>query len=135
MKRAALSDWVTNLRMVTMDEVSQRVAIEKVYAMTSGGSSAQTTVTEFYRSAPPATRAQTETVHASISSLLPTSDKTWEVEWTDVTRDLRGNTVREQRWKGVFTFVLRSGPSTDEKLSRLNPIGLFVTHANWTPIV
>jgi type IV secretion system protein VirB5 len=135
MKRFALSDWVTYLRTVTSDEVSARWAIEKVYAMISSGSSAQTVVSDFYRSDPPQVRAQRENVHIEINSILPTSDKTYEVKWLEITRDVGGRVVSEQRWEGIFTFIIRGSPPADERLARLNPIGLFMTSASWSRIL
>ena len=135
MKRFALSDWVTYLRTVTSDVFSEHWAIEKVYAMISSGSSAQTIVSDFYRGDPPEKRAQRENVHIEINSILPTSDKTYEVEWLETTRDLGGRTISQQRWKGIFTFVITSNPPPDERLARLNPIGLFITSASWSKVL
>ena len=39
---------------------------------------------------------------------LPISEKTYQVEWVEVTRDLQGKVLLEQRWKGAFTFVVSS---------------------------
>jgi type IV secretion system protein VirB5 len=139
MKRAALSDWVSNLRMVTSDGMSQRRAIEKVYAMISSGSPAQTFVSDFYRGNPPQSRAQSEMVHVQVNTVLSTSkdtDKdTYQVEWMETTRDLQGKVLFEQRWKGAFTFVISPSPPHDERLVRLNPIGLYITQASWSRVL
>jgi type IV secretion system protein VirB5 len=135
MKRSTLSEWVTNLRMVTPDGVSQRWAVEKVYSMISNGSPAQSFVSDFYRGEPPQDRAQTQTVHIEVSIVLPTSEKTSEVEWLETTRDLQGKVLAQQRWKGAFTFVVSASPPNDERLSRLNPIGLYITQANWSKVL
>jgi type IV secretion system protein TrbF len=135
MKRSALSDWVTYLRTVTSDQISQRWAIEKVYAMMSSGSSAQTVVSDFYRNDPPQQRAQRENVHLEVNSILPTSDKTYEVEWLETTRDLGGRITSQQRLKGIFTFVISSNPPPDERLARLNPIGLYINNASWSKVL
>jgi type IV secretory pathway TrbF-like protein len=135
MKRAALSEWVSNLRMVSSDGMSQRWAIEKVYAMISSGSSAQTFVSDFYRGEPPQTRAQSQTVHVEVNTVLPTSEKTYQVEWIETSRDLQGKVLSQQRWKGAFSFVVSSSPPNDERLSRLNPIGLYITQAGWSKVL
>lgn len=135
MKRSTLSEWVTNLRMVTPDGVSQRWAVEKVYSMISSGSPAQNFVSDFYRGEPPQDRAQTQTVHIEVNTVLPTSKETYEVEWLEVTRDLQGKVLAQQRWKGAFTFVVSASPPSDERLSRLNPMGLFITQASWSKVL
>ncbi|MGD1094941.1 MAG: type IV secretion system protein [Bryobacteraceae bacterium] len=135
MKRSALSDWVTNVRLVTPDGISQRAAIDKVYSMISSGSSAQTFVSDFYRGAPPQTRAQSQTVHVEVNSVLPTSGETYLIEWIEVTRDLQGKVLFEQRYKGAFSFVVSSSSPNDERLLRLNPIGLYITQASWSKVL
>lgn len=135
MKRSTLSEWVTNLRMVTPDGVSQRRAVEKVYSMISSGSPAQSFVSDFYRGEPPQNRAQSQTVHVEVNTVLPTSDKTYEVEWLEITRDLQGKVLAQQRWKGAFTFVVSTSPPNDERLLRLNPIGLYMTQASWSKVL
>jgi type IV secretory pathway TrbF-like protein len=135
MKRSALSEWVSNMRLVTPDGGSQRGAIEKVYAMISSGSSAQSMISDFYRGEPPQTRALNQTVHVEVNSVLPTSEKTYEVEWVEITRDLQGKMLYQQRWKGAFSYVVSASPPSDERLSRLNPIGLYITEARWSKVL
>ena len=135
MKRSALSEWVTNLRMVTSDGISQRASVEKVYDMISSGSPAEAMVSDFYRAAPPQTRAQSQTVHAEVSSVLTISEHTYQVEWVEVTRDLQGRVLLEQPWKGAFTFVISSAPRTDERAARFNPLGLYVTQTSWSKVL
>jgi type IV secretion system protein TrbF len=135
MKRSTLSEWVTNLRLVTPDGVSQRWAVEKVYSMISSGSPAQNFISDFYRSDPPQTRAQSVTVHINVNTVLPTSKETYEVEWLETTRDLQGKVLAQDRWKGAFSFVVSASPPNDERLSRLNPIGLYVTQASWSKVL
>src|SRR5579859_717526 len=80
-KRATLYTWLENLRLVTSDGVAQRKAIDRVYAYVASGSQAQAFISDFYRSDPPQKRAQTETVSIEVQSVLPTSDRTFEIEW------------------------------------------------------
>ena len=53
LKRAALFQWMSDLRTVTTDGVAQRKAIDRVYSMIASGSPAQVEIGEFYRSDPP----------------------------------------------------------------------------------
>ena len=103
--------------------------------MISSGSPAQTVVSDFYRGNLPQTRAQSQTVHVDVNSVLPTSGMTYEVEWLEVTRDLQGKVLFEQHWKGAFTFVVSPSPRDDERSSRLNPMGLYITQASWSKVL
>jgi type IV secretion system protein TrbF len=132
-KRAALFGWLENLRMVTTDGVAQRKAIDRVYAQIASASPAQTFVTEFYRANQPFTRAQTETVAVEVRSVLATSDRTYEVEWDEITRDLYGAIKSREQWKGSFTIALN--PPRDEGIIRINPLGLYIVNASWTKVL
>jgi len=133
LKRASILSWVENLRTVTSDTVTQRKMIDHVYIQIANGSHAQAFVSDFYRGNPPQKRAETETVAVEVSSVLPTSDRTYEVEWKETTRDLYGTVKSTDRWKGSFTIAL--DPPTDERLARVNPLGIYVIQASWAKIL
>jgi type IV secretion system protein VirB5 len=133
LKRATVLSWVEDLRTVTIDGIAQRRNIDRVYAHIANGSQAQPFVTEFYRNDPPQKRALTETTSIDVKSVLPTSDRTVEVEWVETTRDLYGTVKAEERWKGSFTIAV--SPPSDERLARVNPLGVYVTNASWTRVL
>jgi type IV secretion system protein VirB5 len=133
LRRAALFAWLENLRLVTVDAVAQRKAIDRVYAYVANGSQAQAAISEYYRAGPPHKRAATETVGVDIKSVLPTSEKTYEVDWIETTRDLYGKVKSQDRWKGSFTIAVN--PPNDERLVRVNPLGVYVTNAHWTKVL
>ena len=133
LRRAVIFTWIENLRLVTTDGIAQRKAIDRVYAEIASGTAAQTFISDFYRSAPPASRAQTETVSVEVTSVLPTSDRTYEVEWIETTRDLYGAVKAADHWKGSFSVVIN--PPTDERLARVNPVGLYITNASWAKVL
>ncbi len=134
MKRAALFEWVTDLRTVTVDGLAQRRAIDHVYSMIASGSPAEVQVSDFYRGDPPAKRAETQIVEVQVQVVLPTSDKTYEVEWVETTRSLNGQVQGEpSRWKGAFTLAIN--PPHDEQVARANPLGIYVTQASWSRVL
>jgi len=133
LKRAALFGWIENLRTVTSDGVAQRKAIDRVYAQIANATPAHAFVTEFYRADPPFQRAQTETVAVEVKSVLATSDRTYEIEWDETTRDLYGAIKSAEHWKGSFTIVLN--PPQDERIIRINPLGLYIVSASWTKVL
>src|SRR5215831_7535260 len=122
LKRAAIYQWVSDWRLVTIDGIAQRKAIDRVYAMIGSGTPAQLVVSDFYSKDPPQTRSQTQTVDVEVKAVFATSDKTYEVEWTEVNRNLAGQIRSEERWKGSLTIVVN--PPTEERLVRINPLGI-----------
>jgi type IV secretion system protein VirB5 len=133
LKRATLFSWVEDLRAVTTDGITQRKAIDRVYCHIAGGSQAQAFVSEFYRNDPPQKRAQSETVSIEVRSVLPTSERTLEVEWSETTRDLYGAVKSLDHWKAAFTIAVN--PPTDERITRINPLGIYVTNASWGKVL
>jgi type IV secretion system protein VirB5 len=133
LKRAALVQWVSDWRTVTADGVAQRKAIDRVYSMIGRGTPAQVQVSEYYRNDPPYKRAQTQMVSVDVKAVYASGDKTWELEWVEVARGITGDVQSEQRWKGSFTVAVN--PPTDERLARVNPLGLFVTNLSWSKVL
>lgn len=133
LRRAVIQDWIENLRLVTTDGIAQRRAIDRVYAQIASGSSAQTFISDYYRNDPPFKRAQTGTVSVDVKSVLPTSDRTFEVDWIETSRDLYGNVKSTDHWKGTFTIALN--PPSDEREARINPLGVYVTATSWSKVL
>lgn len=133
LRRSNIFNWVESLRTVTVDGIAQRKAIDRVYSQIANGSEAQTFISEFYRSDPPFKRAETETLSVEVNSVLPTSDRTYEVEWAETARDLYGTVKSTDRWKASFTIALN--PPKDERQARINPLGVYITHASWAKVL
>jgi type IV secretion system protein VirB5 len=133
LRRAVIEDWIDSVRTVTTDGIAQRRAIDRVYAHIANGTNAQTFISDFYRNDPPFKRAQTETVAIEVNSVLPTSDRTFEVDWLETTRDLYGNVKSSDHWRGSFSVAVNV--PTEERQARVNPLGLYVTSASWAKVL
>ena len=133
MKASALGRWIQDLRSVTSDGLAQRRAIDRVYAMIGSGTAAQTLVTEFYRANQPFDRANKETVQVDVNTILPTTEHTYEVDWTETARDPSGGVVSVARWKAILTIAIN--PPTDENVLQVNPFGVYVMNVNWSKVV
>ena len=133
LRRAVILGWIENVRMVTTDGVAQRRAIDRAYAHIATGTNAQAFISDYYRSDPPFKRAQTESVAVEVKSVLPTSDRSFEVDWIETSRDLFGTVKSTDHWKGSFTVAIN--PPTEEQQARVNPIGLYVTAASWAKVL
>lgn len=132
LKKATVLEWVEELRTVTTDGVAQRKAIDRVYSHIANNSPAMTFVSDFYRANQPFERAQNETVGVDVRSVLSTSGRTFEVDWIETVRDLYGNVKTTERWKGTFTIAVNA--PTEERIARVNPLGLYVVSANWSRV-
>lgn len=130
--KAALSDFVTQWRGITIDWTFQRQAIEQVFARIGQGSRAQVAISDWYRADPPQKRADQGTVEVEIKAVLATGERTWEVDWTEVKRSATGQLTGKEEYRGLFTIAMN--PPKDEKDARSNPLGIFVTNAAWSRV-
>src|SRR5207244_12862425 len=116
----------------TSKVTAQPKAIEHVYSSSTYGHDAENGVNDVNRSHPPQKRMERETVNVDIESVLPTTDKTYEIECTQTVRDLQGELQSQNHWKGAVTITVN--PPTDEQLVRTNPLGIYVTNVSWARV-
>jgi type IV secretion system protein VirB5 len=131
--KAAVLQWVEDLRTVTSDQQVQLRNIDRVFAMISKGSSAQTFITDYYKQNSPFARASKGTVSVELRSIVASSNKTFEVEWTETARDSQGVVQGTETWQGSFTADIN--PPSDEQTVRLNPLGVYINHVNWSKVL
>jgi type IV secretion system protein VirB5 len=72
-------------------------------------------------------------VSVEVKAVYASTDKTYEVEWVETARGLVGDVQSEERWKGSFTIAVR--PPDDERLARVNPLGLYITTLSWSRVL
>ena len=133
LQEAVVARWITDLRTVVTDAVAQRHLVDEVYAQTGQNSAASAIVTEFYSRNSPFDLLKKQTVDASVESIVQQSAKTYEVTWSEVTRDLVGTFVASHRYRPFVTVATQE--VTDAKQALVNPLGLYVTNLTWGEVV
>jgi type IV secretion system protein VirB5 len=134
--KASIASFISDLRLVTPDAGLQAEAVNRVYAYISKGDPALARVNSFYgatKEASPYVRAQDEIVSVAIDDVLPTSQNTWQVDWSETTRDRKGEKAVTAKWRGLVTIVLvPPSASTSEAQLRRNPLGVYVQDLTWS---
>ena len=137
---ATVADFINNARMVTPDVALQRKAVFKVYSVLSPNDPATAKTNEWLNGnadASPFKRAAKEMVNIEITSVIPQSPDTWQVDWTETTRDrqgaLKGQPVPMRALVTVYTAEPTS-QTTDEQL-RNNPMGIYVRDYSWSRLL
>lgn len=133
LQEAVVARWITDLRTIVTDAVAQRRLVDEVYAQSSQNSAASAIVTEFYSKNSPFDLLKKQTVDASVESIVQQSAKTYEVTWSEVTRDLVGTFVVSHRYRAFVTVTTQE--VTDAKQALINPLGLYVTNLTWGEVV
>ena len=128
--RATLGSFVSNFRSVTPDAVVQKQYIDRAYALLRSGDPSTQKVNAWFRGNSPFDRARTLTVAIEVTNIVPLSNQSYQVDWTEYERDRAGKELAQRRFHGVATVTLT--PPQDEAVIRLNPIGLYLTDFDWT---
>lgn len=134
--QATLASFITDARMVTPDVTVQRAAVFRVYALLAPGDPSTLKMNEFINGTPeanPFQRAAKETVHTQITSALPQSAETWQIDWMEEVRDRQGALKSSVRMRALLSiYVAPPTAATEEEQIRRNPLGIFVKDFSWS---
>ena len=128
---------ITLARMVTPDVVVQRNAIFELYASLDSSDPAALKMQEYLGSdsdTSPFKRAAKETMDVQITSVIPQSDETWQVDWMETVRARGdGSIISRFRMRAlVRIYVVPPTNRTSEEQIRKNPLGIFIRDFNWS---
>lgn len=135
--RARLASLISDARLVTPDEDVQGDAVYRVYASISHNDPAMAKMNQWYNgseTSAPFVRAQKETVSVQIDSAMPLSEESWQIDWTETTRDRQGfETKPPEKWRALITvyLVAPTRETTEEQLFQ-NPLGIFIKDFSWS---
>ena len=128
--RAALGSFVAHLRSVTPDAIVQKQYVDRTYSHLRTGDPATEKINGWFRSNSPFDRARTLTIAVEVTSIVPLSNRSHQIDWTEYERDRKGKAIATRRFRGIATVTLT--PPQDEATIRLNPIGLYLKDFDWT---
>lgn len=128
--RATLGSFVSNFRSVTPDAVVQKQYIDRTYALLRTSDPATEKINAWFRGNSPFDRALTMTVAIEVTNIVPLSNQSYQVDWTEFQRDRQGKELGTRRYRGIATVTLT--PPQDETVIRFNPIGLYLKDFEWT---
>lgn len=129
--KAQLRRWAIGARTIYVDRRAQESLLNDAYNSTFPDSPAWQALTGLHRESNPYERATIETVDIAVNSILPLTDQTWRVEWTETTRQRSGKATGVKNWQATVT-VVNVSPTTEQQLS-INPLGIYVQTFSWAP--
>lgn len=134
---ASVASFIGDIRMVTPDVALQRKGIYHVYSMLSSKDAATAKANDWLNGtedSSPFKRAEKETVSIEITSVIPQTPDTWQVDWVETVRDRQG-VVKGQPSKMralVTVYTVQTTPQTTEDQIRNNPLGIYVRDFSWS---
>lgn len=135
--QAQVASFIDSARSVTADVTLERRAVLRVYTMLQQGDAATVKMSEWFNANPPMTRAATQTVEVQVTSVIPQTPTTWQVDWIETVRDRSGQPTEPPiRMRALVTVAVRAPTSsTTEEMMRANPLGLYVSDFSWSKVV
>ena len=74
--------------------------------------------------------AEQSRVHVKVHSILPISDESWQVQWSETAFPVGVRQGERTSWQAILTLELDPPETTATLLT--NPLGLYVTEITWT---
>ena len=129
---AALGGFFVNFKTVVTDVASQRRMVNDVYSYLAKNSSAENSVSQYYKEHNPfiATQDKREyTIQVEIRSIVRSGgdDKSWQVLWAEKKVD-QGAIIERTEWRALVSVVVSPVRELEEVLK--NPLGIYITEIN-----
>lgn len=138
--KATVSSFIEDARTVTPDAALQRKAVFSVYAHLAPNDPATAKMNEWLNGtaeSSPFSRAAKEMVSIDITSVLPQTQDTWQVDWSETSRDrqgvLKSKSVHMRALVTIYTIETTS--QTPEEQIRNNPLGIYVRDFSWSHLL
>jgi type IV secretory pathway TrbF-like protein len=133
MERYEIAAFIRNARSVSSDPQVEQQQLNALLAHARGA--ADRFLDAYYHADGfthnPFKLAEKQTVTVQIDSILRISEQSYQVRWTESTRDLNGvNLGVPNHWEAQLQTQRIPPDSNDTIVS--NPLGLFVTQISWT---
>lgn len=134
---SVVADFIDGARLVSPDVALQRKAVFKIYSHLSPNDPATVKMNEWMNGsadASPFKKAAKEMVNTEITSVLPQTPDTWQIEWIETTRDrqgvLKGEPVKMRAL--VTVYAADTSSQTTEKEMLDNPLSIYVRDFSWS---
>lgn len=131
---AQLQKFFTLSRRVTTDVALQRSSIFSVYAMLDPKDPATAKMTDYLNGTPeasPFVRAKEVTVTAEVTSVLPQSGDSWQVDWIESVYDRDGHRKARFAMQALAQVYPSEPKHTTEEALKQNPLGIYVRDFSW----
>lgn len=133
--QAAVTNFITNTRMVTPDISLQRKAVLASYAYLAPQDPATMKTNEYLNGSPersPFKRAENETVSVEIRSALPQTKDTWQVDWTETVRSRDGSAKGKPYNMRALINVYQNKEMSVDQNTFVNGHFIFIRDYNWS---
>jgi type IV secretory pathway TrbF-like protein len=129
--RAQLARWIENVRSLYQDAGAERANFTSAYSMIRKNDAAYNTLNAYFTENDPFKRAASVGASVEISTVLPISEDTWQVQWMEKVHSTKGELISATPMQANLTIAL--DPPTEESALLKNPMGVYITNYHWSP--
>ena len=134
--RLAATNFIENLRMVSVDTALQKKSVYQVYSYLSPNGAALNKVNEYYNQphTNPFERAVNETVQVEIKTVVQETNDTWQVDWIETVRTSEGELKEKPKIMKALLTLYQQFESKDMENEAIlkNPHLIFIKDFHWT---
>ncbi|AAF85612.1 conjugal transfer protein TrbF (plasmid) [Xylella fastidiosa] len=134
--RTAVSDFITNIRLVTPDAGLQHKAVLKTYGYLVPNDPATLKTKEYLngtKETNPFNRAANEMVNVDVKSVLQQSKDTWQIDWQETVRGRDGSLKgAPYMMRALVTIYQNKDTEVKPEKMLINPHFIFVKDYNWS---
>ncbi len=120
--RYQLERFVTGIRWISSDKVLLKKNLLGVYEMVT--ESGANLLNEMFQKNNPIRRASTERVDVGIASIIPSTDRSWQIDWRETRWDLYGQPIDSKEFRGIFEIMIVKSSKPDRL--KANPLGIYI---------
>ncbi|MDO4643461.1 MAG: VirB8/TrbF family protein [Cardiobacteriaceae bacterium] len=128
--RAQLAQFIRDLRSVSADMTVEKNAIRRLYTHLNSNSQASSVINKYFKENDPFRKAQKKTVGVDILQLLPLSEKTWQIEWSEQEYGRDGKILGNGNFTATVTVSLSN--NIDEQSILSNLIGMSIDELHFS---
>jgi len=126
--QAHLREFVRTIRGLATDPIVVRERWLRAYAGVTPRGANQ--LNDYAREQDPFGKVGKFSIAVDVQRVLPLTDTSFDVQWSETTYDARGIKVDEARYSGIFAVHTRQ-PRTEQELEA-NPLGMYIDTFSWT---
>lgn len=133
--QTAVTNFITNTRMVTPDVALQKKAVLAAYAYLAPQDPATMKTNEYLNGKPernPFKRAENETVSIEMRSALPLTKETWQVDWIETVRTRDGQLKGDPYNMRALITVYQNTDMTVDQNTFVNGHFIFIRDFSWS---
>lgn len=128
--RAQLAQFIKDVRTISPDLTVMKNAIRRLYTHLNNNSQASTFLNAYFSENNPFDQAKQYTVGVEILQLLPLSENSWQIEWSEQKFGRDGKNLGKRNY--TATVLITLGNTVNELTILDNPVGMEIENIHWS---